>query len=64
MVIKISRIGPDDKLMEITIATNKAGHSILSDSPAIQDDIVEAVQTVLTKHLRRLNDAKITNPNN
>ena len=53
MVIKFVRLTSDDRKIELTLTTNNVAHSILSDNPELKTDIEEAVNTEITRFLRR-----------
>ena len=53
MVTVIERYNSRDEKIRIEIVTNDHAHSLFSDHPEIKEEIVEAVQLSLTRHLRK-----------
>jgi hypothetical protein len=52
MVIRIERTLSDGKELKLSIMTNDTAHSVLSDIPELQRDIIDSINTQLNFYLR------------
>ena len=52
MVIKIERAIDGGKEFKLSVITNDTAHSVLSDNPELQQDIIDSINTQLNYYLR------------